>query len=396
MISALLGLAVQLFPVPAFADYVLYKGDVLDISSSTSPEMSRRTAVGDNGKISLPVIGEIDAAGLSLPQLRAKMQDLLAAKNIRTPDVTIEIVGHRPVYVVGDVAAPGPYPFRPGMTVRDAVSLADAAQALQLNNTRGDGVRLAAGLVDQSVRVARLQAALSGQTEIDVKRIPTGPIAPTYLSELIFAHNQQLKTEQEEFDKQTAYLQRMIKETQAEISALDQAQQGVAKDVEHLQKDSARMRELLQSGIVQITRVEEQQRAISAAVARLFDVMARATAARKELERLNWQMQEAGDKRKIQNLQELELALGQVATTRALLASGGENLSLTGAATPQASHAGRQARHFVIVRDKDRQPERTEVSEATVVLPGDTIEVRAVTTTGALGGAAPVAAPASN
>ena len=397
-ISGLIGLVIQLISMPAVADYLVDRGDVLEISSSATPELRRRTAVSVDGKISLPLIGEISVAGLSLSELRLKVRDLLVANNIRNPDVTVEIVAYRPVYVDGAVANPGPYPYRPGLTVREVVALADAYDVMQLRNGRAEAGKLAVELANQTVRVARLQAAVAGKTEIDIKHLPPGSIAPINLPELVVVQTQQLKAEQEDYENEKSYLERMIKATREQISALDQAQQEEAREVDQLQKDAARTRELLQKGLVQVSRVEEQQRAISSAQGRLFDVMARATGAKKDLEMLNRQQQEEGYKRKISTLQKLDETLGQLATTRALLEATHEKLRYAGAAKPELKpellRGDGQARHFVIVRKaRDQLRQRIPADEDTSLLPGDTVEVSATTTAGALS-TAPAAAGA--
>lgn len=381
-ISGLIGLVIQFIPIPAMADYLVDRGDVLEIGSSAVPELSRRTAVNDDGKISLPLIGEITVVGLSPSQLRQQMLDLLAAKNIRNPDVTVEIVAYRPVYVEGDVAKPGPYPYRPGLTVRDLVALADVSQPRAAG---GEAGRRSVELVTQAVRVARLQAAIAGRSEIDLTHLPTGPIAATVLSEIVAAQTQQLKAEQDDFDKQQAHLARMIQQTQQQISGLDQAEHEEAREVDALQKDAAKARELLQRGLVQMTRVEDAQRAISYAQVMLFDLMARAAGARKDLELLMRQQQEAGDRRRIKNLQDLEEALGQMATTQAFLDAAGETLRYTAAAKPEVAPGKRQARQFVITRKaQDAPPQRIAADEDTKLLSGDRLEVSATTTAGAL------------
>ena len=368
-ISGLIGLVIQLIPMPAVADYLVDRGDVLEISSSATPELRRRTAVSVDGRISLPLIGEISVAGLSLSELRLKVRDLLVANNIRNSDVTVEIVAYRPVYVDGAVANPGPYPYRPGLTVREVVALADAYDVMQLRNGRAEAGKLAVELANQTVRVARLQAAVAGKTEIDIKHLPPGSIAPINLPELVVVQTQQLKAEQEDYENEKSYLERMIKAT----------------------------RELLQKGLVQVSRVEEQQRAISSAQGRLFDVMARATGARKDLEVLNRQQQEEGYKRKISTLQKLDETLGQLATIRAVLGATDEKLRYTGAAKPEFKpellRGDGQTRQFVIVRKaQDQLRQRIPADENTSLLPGDTVEVSA-TTAGALS-TAPAAAGA--
>lgn len=383
-ISGLIGLVIQLIPIPAAADYLVDRGDVLEISSSAAPELRRRAAVNNDGRISLPLIGEISVAGLSVSQLRLKVQNLLVAKNIRNPDVTVDVVAYRPVFVDGEVANPGPYPYRPGLTVREVVALADGYDVMKLRYARGEAGRLSVELITQAVRVARLRAALAGQTEIDVRRLPASPVAPTDLSEIVSVQTQQLKAAQDDYDKDRVYLDRMIKATQQQISALDHAQQEEAREIDQLKKDAAHAQELLQRGLVQVSRVEEQQRAISDVQARLFDVMARATGARKDLEMLNRQLQEEGFKRRINILQDLEKALGETASTRVRLEVESEKLRYTGTANPGLSAADRAARHFVIVRKTpDDQRQRIAAAADTDVQPGDTVAV-STTTAGAL------------
>jgi polysaccharide biosynthesis/export protein len=390
---------IQLIPIRAMADYLLDRGDVLEIGSSTSPELRRRTAITDDGKISLPLIGEIDAVGLSLPQLRQKIHDLLVAKkNIHNPDVTVEIVAYRPIYVDGDVPYPGPYPYRPGLTVREVVALANGYDATQLRaagGDHGDADKYSVELVTEAVRVARLQAALAGQSEIDLKRLPTSPIAAATLSDIVATETQELKTEQDDFDKGQAHLDRMIKTTQQLISNLDQAQHEEEQEIDELHKDAAKARDLLQRGLVQVSRVEDQQRAISGAQVILFDLMARATGARKDLELLNRQFQEAGDKRRIKILGELEQTLGQLAITRALFDAASETPRYTGSARSDSRPARRQGQHFVVTRKgQEASPQRIAATEDTELMPGDRVEVSAATTAGSLP-TAPTAAGAA-
>ena len=129
----LLAALIQPAVTPALADYLLRPGDVVEISVSGAPDFHRRTMISDDGKVSFPLLGEIGAADLAVSQLRARVRDGLAArKAFDNPDVTVEIVEYRPVYVSGDVAKPGAVPYRPGMRVRDAVAVAGGLDVMQL------------------------------------------------------------------------------------------------------------------------------------------------------------------------------------------------------------------------------------------------------------------------
>src|SRR5882757_11090136 len=76
----------------ASAQYRLESGDVVEVSVFGVQDFKRRTAVTLDGDISLPLLGDIRAAGLTLPELRAKLKEMLAKSNIvRSPDVTADL-----------------------------------------------------------------------------------------------------------------------------------------------------------------------------------------------------------------------------------------------------------------------------------------------------------------
>lgn len=82
--------------------------------------------VGPQGTISVPLIGSVEAEGKTPAQvsefLANQLQEKLALST--KPDASVEIVEYRPIFIVGGVDKPGPYPFQPGLTVLKALSLA--------------------------------------------------------------------------------------------------------------------------------------------------------------------------------------------------------------------------------------------------------------------------------
>jgi protein involved in polysaccharide export with SLBB domain len=73
----------------------------------------------------LPLIGPIKAAGSTPRQLEdAVRAKLISDRYLKNPNVTIQIINFRPVYVLGEVQKPGDHPYVPGLTVRAAVALA--------------------------------------------------------------------------------------------------------------------------------------------------------------------------------------------------------------------------------------------------------------------------------
>jgi len=107
------------------ADYTIGVDDVLDISVWKEPDVSRVVPVRPDGKISLPLISDVQAAGLTPADLATEIAGRLK-KYLNDPQVTVIVsqINSRRVYIVGGVIRAGAYPLLPGMTVLQAISSA--------------------------------------------------------------------------------------------------------------------------------------------------------------------------------------------------------------------------------------------------------------------------------
>lgn len=105
--------------------YRLGPGDVLRIITFGDQQLTGEFRVSDSGNIAVPLLGNVKAAGLSTPELEESVSSLLKEKNLfRDPSVAVEVVTYRPIFVLGEVAKPGQFPYQPGMTVLSAVAVA--------------------------------------------------------------------------------------------------------------------------------------------------------------------------------------------------------------------------------------------------------------------------------
>lgn len=80
--------------------------------------------VGGNGKISLPLIGETQAAGLTIAQFQGEVGSALRQGYITDPRVSAEVLNYRPFFILGEVKNPGTYPYTHDLTVLNAVATA--------------------------------------------------------------------------------------------------------------------------------------------------------------------------------------------------------------------------------------------------------------------------------
>jgi polysaccharide export outer membrane protein len=117
-----------LLSLPCFVqgrEYVLGPNDLLKITVYDHKDLETRARVSENGIITFPLLGEIQAASLTIQQLEQRITALLADGYIVKPHVSVFVEEFRVViYVTGEVSKPGSYPFQEGMTILKAVALA--------------------------------------------------------------------------------------------------------------------------------------------------------------------------------------------------------------------------------------------------------------------------------
>lgn len=107
------------------SSYRLGAGDTISIIVYDEKELSlEEIKLSDAGSISYPILGEIRVLGLRVSELQQKITDGLKGSYLIDPKVTVSIVQYRDVFVNGEVNKPGNYPYRPGLTVRKAISIA--------------------------------------------------------------------------------------------------------------------------------------------------------------------------------------------------------------------------------------------------------------------------------
>lgn len=110
---------------PSDSQYVIGKEDVLAVQVWREPELSRLVSVRPDGKISLPLVGEMAAAGKTPLDLQKKLTELLGTY-MTAPEVSVIVQDTRSqrFSIIGEVMRPGTYPLSKPLTVLDALALA--------------------------------------------------------------------------------------------------------------------------------------------------------------------------------------------------------------------------------------------------------------------------------
>lgn len=123
-------LSLAAIAVPALADdpeavsYTLNTGDHVQVTVFEEPDLSIDAVLDDTGAISFPLLGEIMVRGLTLRELETTITEGLRGRFLINPRVNVSIKEYRPFFVRGEVVSPGGFPFKPGLTVEKAVSIA--------------------------------------------------------------------------------------------------------------------------------------------------------------------------------------------------------------------------------------------------------------------------------
>ena len=106
--------------------YRLGAGDIIRIAVYDEPDLSfERVLIGESGTFAYPFLGDVQAEGVTLGELEARMLQGLKPDYLLDPKLSVSIVEYRPFYIGGEVKKPGSHPYQPGIKLRQAVSLAE-------------------------------------------------------------------------------------------------------------------------------------------------------------------------------------------------------------------------------------------------------------------------------
>ena len=183
------------------------------------PELSGEYVVGDDGALSVPLVGVLPAVNQTVKQLEAALAAAAEPMIGRKGFVTIAALERQPVYVLGPVKNPGSYKYAPGMTVLHAVALAGGLERTatepwaRMEAVRENGKRQAA--IDRTTRlvarIAVLRAEYAGGQ----------PQAPARLVELVGLEGARNAIREQQERRQTVQWMYSIRQTAAEAAVVN-------------------------------------------------------------------------------------------------------------------------------------------------------------------------------
>lgn len=380
-------LGLSLLAGAAHADYLVAGGDVLDVTVFRVPELSREIKVDVDGKIALPPLGRVEVAGQTVDSIAELIESLLAKQEILSgPQVTVALSAARPVFISGDVATPGAFPYQAGLTVRRAIALAGglgfarARGAEEASRLRGERDAIAAELLRQRARQSRIDAEIANTDSFDASLPRDRGVSQATYDEVLSLEASKLAADLTEAREDKAHLQRALDLVRGRIETLSEQQELQQTLIARQRDEIDRIRDIQSRGLASQARVTEEQRVMDSLLERSAANETEIAAAHESLEEATYAFARFDDRRQATLEAEKQDTLLAIEMNSAKLRAADRRLAELG-----ASDIGNL--RTVIYRSGESIEAGITVDFATELAPGDTLDVALViegeTTSGA-------------
>ena len=346
------------------------------------PALGGEFVVSRAGTLTLPVIGTIAVGRLDSAALASDVAQRLQEKIglVYKPDTTIEIVEYPPIYVVGDVATPGEYKFRSGLTVLQALALgggqkqASAATSDQQVRLVGELKGLDNEILRSLARVARFEAEMSGAKEI---KFPQTSLvnSDAQAAEDIFARERIIfSARANELYRQTRSLGELRDLLNAEIGVLEEKIKAADFSIDATQKELTGVTQLVEKGIAVTSRKSDLERALAGFRTERLDQVTAVMRARQGITEATRSIDGLRDKHETEvaaELQDEQARLEQLRTKREVA----QRLLLDALADPASGKPGEKGTlNYSVTRASEGGTREFAAEETTLLQPGDVVK----------------------
>jgi polysaccharide biosynthesis/export protein len=353
--------------------------------------LNAQFTVGASGAVSLPILGEVPAAGSTTSELASAIGEALKSRIglSEAPKVAVEVVLYRPFYIAGAVNKPGEYPYRPELTVLQAVSIAGGLigsgdSAMRLNreiiSTLGDSQGNEAEANGLLARKARLEAELKNADKIvfppELEQRKSDPTIATVMRQeiVIFeARRNALKTEIQALEALKVFLAKGVESLQAQTKAQERERDLTKKELDNISS-------LVSRGLAASPRQLEMERLMSRMEGDRLRLQTELLKTQQEISRADLSIVEARNKLSNEvaaSLREtqtkLEQAVVKMSTADRLLYDSRVTYPNMLAAKQRPDSKLKPV--YRIVRRTNGHAKELTAAESTAVEPGDTLTV---------------------
>lgn len=335
-------------------------------------------AIGPTGTVSVPFLGEQAAAGRSTAELAAEFStDLSQYFGLSNPpNVTIEIVAFGPIYVLGDVQAPGEYAYSPGLNVIKALSLAGGEKTSETAGLRSERDLISArgtfgvlrGQLERLIATrARLDAELAGQEQV---ALPQELASLEGSSGIMSVEQAVLDANTSRSDGQELSLSEFSELLKRELATLQQKQSTVEGQLAGAKEDLVGVQSLASNGLAANTRVSSTEQLVADLETRLLDIGVAILRTQKDINDTDRSLLALGSNRTADLTTERQQVDAQIADLRTQIAT--QQSLMTDALLQGASGASDLIDHqYIIIRDGAE----LQATDVTALQPGDVVKV---------------------
>jgi polysaccharide export outer membrane protein len=273
--------------------------------------------------------------------------------------------------------------FRPGITVRQAVSLAGGYDImrfrmnnpfLEASDLRSEYNSLWLDFAKSQARLARLNSEIEGRSEI-LKNAVEAPLPPKVLEQIVASETEQLRSRLAEARREKEFVEKAIVDSRAQAALLEESLRREAQGVEADRKELEEIRVLLQRGTVPSTRVADARRASLMSSSQWLQTGVQASQTRKQILDLARELERAEHSRRQEILRDQQDERVKLAALRGRLNAVAEKLLYTGAVRTQLVRGQGNKPTVTIFRKVRDTEERLPATEDTQLQPGDVVEV---------------------
>jgi polysaccharide export outer membrane protein/exopolysaccharide production protein ExoF len=346
--------------------------------------------VGAGGALSLPFVGDIQAAGVTPSDLAGAIGDRLMRQMGlgRQPDVAVEVVQYRPFYIVGHVTQPGEFPYRPGLTVLQALTIAGGLRTREENFSRlereviagrGEVSVLALNNVSLMARKARLEAELAGLDKIAFPEQLAKRQGEATIGVIMAQESSIFETRREALNTQVRALTDLKEFLQKELSSLEAQLALHDKQIELMEKELGGVSSLVNKGFAAGTRELALQRTLADIQSGRLSAETSLLRARQEVSRTDISILELRNTRTNEITVSLRETQAQLEELNRKADTAVELLHESEFTAPRLlalrADAAKAQPIYTIVRPSGNDTVELPAKESTPVEPGDTVKV---------------------
>lgn len=366
----------------------LVPGDRIAVTVFGQADLSGVFQVDGEGNIELPLIGAVAVGQLTVKECEKRIETRLADGYIHRPSVSVRINEVRPIYVLGNVKAPGAFPFRHGSSVLSAVAqaggyggaepaaaagaLADFLMADERARTLESTRRLLL------IRRARLEAQRDGRTTFEAPSLAAPAEQEQQVAAAVANEGEALRSQAEALEQELELLRKQKPRLETAYEAIEKQIEAEKRQFELVQGQLNDMAKLQSMGLSRRTTevaLQREQASLDSNMSRYRSELARLAVTIGDFDLKIHDTQHAYNRRVFGELQEVRSKLQEIDTA---LPSAREvrEVRLQQSGNAVALDQARPMHRIVVSRTVGNEVKSLTVTEEALLEPGDIVEVR--------------------